>query len=89
MISPFESHISALNFVSEDKNTVILLRYRTVAKPNEPYAFVKLQGLEPDAIYVRRDNGARYSGAFLMNAGIPWEFGATDYQSAMTIFDKK
>lgn len=89
LISPFESHISALNFVSEDKNTVILLRYRTVAKPNEPYAFVKLQGLEPDAIYVRRDNGARYSGAFLMNAGIPWEFASTEYQSAMTVFDKQ
>ena len=70
LISPFESHISALNFVSEDKNTVILLRYRTVAKPTERFAFVKLQGLEPDAVYVRRDNGAKYTGAFLMNAGL-------------------
>lgn len=89
LISPFESHLSALNFVSEDKKTVILLRYRTVAKPNEPYAFVKLDGLEPDAIYVRRDNGAKYSGAFLMNAGIPWEFATEEYQSAMTVFDKQ
>lgn len=86
--NPFESRFSSLNFVSEDKATVVLCRYVIKAVPSCPYKFTKLQGLEPDAIYLNKKNGLEYSGQFLMNVGIPWGYWK-DHESEILVFTKK
>ncbi len=85
--NPMEGKFASMNFVSEDKNTVVLLRYVIATNPSCKFKYTKLQGLEPNANYICRENGKTYSGAMLMNVGIAWEY-KYDYESEMLVFQK-
>lgn len=66
--SPFEGDLSVLEFISEDKNTVILCIDSARGTFNGPDEFIRLEGLDPDAIYSL--NGKEYFGEYLMNRGL-------------------
>ena len=66
--SPFESDLSAMEFISEDKKTVILSINSVKATAYSPDEYIKLQGLEPDGIYII--DGIEYDGSYLMSNGI-------------------
>ena len=66
--SPFESDISAIEFISEDKKTVIVSINSVKATAYAPDEYIKLQGLDPDGIYLI--NGIEYDGSYLMSNGI-------------------
>ena len=59
----------AWEFVSEDRRealyTQVNMRYYHC-----PTLFVRFRGLDPRKIYTLESTGEKYSGAFLMNAGL-------------------
>ncbi|MBO5745980.1 MAG: alpha-galactosidase [Clostridia bacterium] len=85
---PMTSDFASMNFVSEDKKRVVLFRHVIATHPSCRFKYTKLKGLEPEAIYVCRENGKQYSGAMLMNIGIAWNH-KRDYESEMFVFEKK
>ena len=52
---------------------------------NMTASYVRLQGLDEDAMYRNQTTGALYSGAALMDAGIPILASMSEYQ-AMQIY---
>ena len=101
LASPFEGNEAILQFISEDKNTVILNYANRLCTINGSIVNVKLVGLDPDAIYVESEArighnifsdririGREYTGEFLMNYGLKFT-NQRDFQTTMRIFTKK
>lgn len=70
LITPFENEYRvAWEHVSEDKNealvTVIQMRH-----PYDEFFMLRLKGLDPAKVYTDQESGKKYSGAYLMNAGL-------------------
>ena len=86
--NPINSRFAAMNFVSKDKNTVVLCRYVIATRPSCEYKYTKLCGLDSNATYVERATGKEYSGSVLMNIGLFWNY-KNDYESEIVVFDKK
>lgn len=86
-LSPFEGDITAMNFVSEDKKTVVLCHYVIKTYASGKFTYIKFGGLEPEAIYKNRANGREYSGGFLMNVGIQI-YTNKDHMSEIVVFDR-
>ncbi len=88
LISPFENNFrAAWEFVSEDKNEV-LLTCVVISRPPDTALFIKLKGLDPDKYYVDEDTDEVYSGALLMNAGLCFANESTDDGSSFTKYFK-
>lgn len=85
--SPFETNISAIEFVSEDKGTVVLTVNCVYPTPNAPDEYIRLDGLDEKAIYTDVENGKKYGGDLLMNSG--WHFvNKSDNQSLIIVLKK-
>ncbi|MBQ8903222.1 MAG: alpha-galactosidase, partial [Oscillospiraceae bacterium] len=86
--SPFDSDFCFIQYISEDKSQVALFSCHKLMMPNPVPYFVKMTGLDPDAVYVDRETGVEYGGDYLMNIGVkrsPYD----DFVSEMQIFVKK
>ena len=70
--SPFESDICAIEFVSEDKDTVILTVNCSKPMPNAGDEYILLEGLDEKAVYELDGTDKRFGGDYLMNIG--WHF---------------
>ncbi len=70
LVSPFKTDAAAFEYISEDKNDVVLFYFNIKGTPNMIPRRVKLEGLEADALYKNTENGEIYSGATLMNMGL-------------------
>ena len=79
--------MSAIEFVSEDKNTVIVMLYSHKGTANAVLDYVCLGGLDAGAEYKKTENGEIWTGEALMNVGIPF-MADTDYKSRIWIFEK-
>ena len=100
LASPYEGDEAIMEFISEDKNTVILCYANRICCPNDSIVRVKLAGLDPDATYVEGEKhsgfntigdiveGREFSGEFLMNYGLKF-MNRRDFQTTMRIFHKK
>ena len=70
LICPWDDpYKCAWEFVSEDRSealATVLIKFRKC----ERSFFLRLRGLDPEKTYVWEENGEKYSGALLMNAGI-------------------
>ena len=66
--SPFETDLSAVEFVSEDKKTAVVCISSYKAMAYSPDEFIKPQGLCENATYRIGENS--YDGKYLMNYGI-------------------
>ncbi len=86
LISPFVSNYCAWQFSDDDR--VLLLFAQVLAQPNYIPQRVYLTGLYPAALYEDED-GRLYSGAALMQAGLPMEFARGDYQSRTILLTKR
>ncbi len=93
--SPFEGNRAGFQFISEDKNTVILCYFIKQNVPDSGYHRVKLQGLDPNAVY-REEKSADYpestdlcyDGDYLMQIGLSYR-DRGDYTSSVRIFHKQ
>lgn len=87
LASPFESDISALEFVSEDKNTVILCIYSKIACANAADRYIKFGGLEENALYILEGTDKAYGGDLLMNRGYKF-VNSNEHQTEILVFNK-
>ncbi len=85
--TPDNDYMCANEFVSEDKNTVIITIYSIHGSANAPVDYVYARGLEPDAKYRKTSDGEIWSGEDLMNLGIPF-FADKDFKSSVWVLEK-
>ena len=85
--NPLGDYMSAIEFVSEDKNTVIVMLYSHKGTANAALDYVCLGGLDAGAEYKKTENGEIWAGEALMNVGIPF-MADNDYKSRIWIFEK-
>lgn len=85
--SPFETDISAMQFVSEDKNTVVLAINSKFAHANAGYTYLRLEGLCENAKYKLRNTAETFGGDYLMNNGVKFVNDTADL-SCLKVFDK-
>ena len=85
--NPLGDYMSAIEFVSEDKNTVIVMLYSHKGTANAVLDYVCLGGLDAGAEYKKTENEEIWTGEALMNVGIPF-MADTDYKSRIWIFEK-
>lgn len=88
LCSPFEAPFAAWQFVSEDGNTAMLCTYVIAGKASVAQKRVKLQGLDAKANYAIEGTDKVYSGAFLMQVGLPFD-RSKDYLSTITVLHKQ
>lgn len=78
--NPFEvGNMTAWQHVLKDKSESLLSVVVTNLTCNGPQEYVKAKGLDPMAFYSINDGEAIYSGAALMNAGIPIDREIPEY----------
>ena len=83
LISPYETHHMAVNYVSQDKKKAVLFAYDLHPRYSEPQQAVRLQGLDANRTYTVKEinlmpnttsalhcNGQRYTGDYLMKMGL-------------------
>lgn len=83
--SPFEKNLVALEFISPDKQTVVLSVTAKKATPNAVDEYIKLDGLDEDALYEL--DGKVYGGDFLMNQGLLY-VNKEEYKSEIRVLKK-
>lgn len=100
--SPFESNRSALEFVSEDKNTVIVVYANKLCEVTGGIHNIKLSGLEENAVYTEVTEedpqnsltagtvavGREFGGDYLMYIGLKYR-ESSDFLTSIRIFRKK
>lgn len=85
--SPFDSDVCAIEFISEDKNTVILTLNSSKATAYAPDEYILLEGLDENALYALDGSDKRFGGDYLMNIG--WHFiNDRENQSVTAVFKK-
>lgn len=78
---PFADEYSAWMFVSEDCGQALVNVVRLDVQGNMAATFVKLRGLKRDAVYMDEATGKVYTGAALMEIGMPLAFPKTEYEA--------
>lgn len=84
---PQDGPVATNEFVSEDKNTVIVVRFVLKATPDPGPDFVRLCGLDEKAVYTEEGTGRQIGGDVLMNAGISL-MPKADYMTQIRVFHK-
>ena len=87
LITPENSDVVANQFISEDKNTVIVCLYVMRARPNNSFKYAKLKGLDVNAVYVDQ-KGNEYTGDYLTHFGFKIS-PDKDYDSKIIVLNKK
>ncbi len=77
--SPFDGHDGSWMVVSEDKTQAVVFYFRFQAMPNAPLDRLRLAGLDTRTQYCG-ENGDEYTGAQLMNFGLPLPESAREYE---------
>ena len=77
--NPFKDACAAWMFVSEAKDRAFLSVVMLETHGNMTVNYVKLRGLEPQAVYKDTESGRRYYGADLMEAGLPMPVEQKEY----------
>lgn len=76
---PFKDVYAAWMFVSETKERALVSVVMLEIHGNMTVNYVKLRGLEPQAVYKDKESGRRYYGADLMEAGLPMPVEQKEY----------
>lgn len=81
-------NLASWQFLSEDKSQLVVCVYQRRVKPNVQPERVCMANLPASARYRRMDTGDIYSGAALMNIGLPIPTTWTDYDSWVYRFER-
>ncbi|CEJ57078.1 Putative Alpha-galactosidase C [Penicillium brasilianum] len=84
---PEDSNWPAVQFISQDGSQAVLFYFQIDPNINHALPWIKLQGLDPEAVY-SVDGNATYSGSVLMNIGLQFVF-ETDYGSQVVFIAKQ
>ena len=85
---PFEDECAAWAFVSEDRAQVLLNVVMQEIHGNMTVSYVRLKGLEADAVYRDMETGTAYYGSALMRAGIPMPVQMGEYLAYQKYFER-
>lgn len=85
--SPYESNVVAVQFVSEDGDTIICCIYSKKATANAPLEYIKLYELDAKSSYIIESTGEIYGGDFLMNMGLAY-INDKEFNSEIKVFKK-
>ncbi len=86
LITPDNNYVSN-EFISEDKNRIVLVNSVLRAVPNSPVYYLLLKGLDREAMYQIEGTEKVLSGAILMSSGIPYKL-SNDYASKIIVLNK-
>lgn len=86
--NPFEAEVGVWSFVAEDSSEALLQAVMLEVHGNMTVNYVKMQGLQGDALYREQFSGKVYSGCALMEAGIPLPVLMGDYPSCQMYFKR-
>ena len=86
--SPYTMKNCALEFISEDKNTVMVFYFTLHRFANDFSTRLTLHGLDKTAIYKEVNSNLLYGGDMLLNAGIKVH-DQKDFDSFVFIFEKQ
>ena len=87
LLSPFETRFAAWEFVSKDRNDVVLISCTSLIQMHERKLY-KFMGLDENAMYVCEQTGEKYSGNALMNMGI-FTSQTKDFETEVLTFHKE
>jgi len=79
--SPLDDNISGWELVAKDKREFTVTAVRIMSRPNPSHDWLRLRGLDANAVYRDLDSDERFSGAFLMNAGLYFPIVKADFTS--------
>ena len=68
---PFRDVCAAWQINAADGSRALVSAVMLETHGNMPVTYLRLRGLEPDAVYADAATGRRYSGGALMEAGLP------------------
>lgn len=83
LLDTFTSNQAAWMYVSAKADEAVVFYYKVLGEAQEPFASLRLQGLDPAADYAT-DDGRVYGGDELMNIGVPLPVLQGDFQSWTT-----
>ena len=86
LLVPVGNNAAVNEFISNDKNTVIVCSYIIKGTPGAPHDYIKLKGLEAGADYADQ-SGRAFSGDYLMNFGVTVSY-TSDHKSDITVFKR-
>ena len=86
--SPYDGNFCAWEFISEDRREVLFMGYTILRRANAITKRWHLTGLEPMAMYRETTSGMVFSGSALMNAGLIFPEGETDFTSVLAHFER-
>lgn len=81
LTSPYEDRVAAWLFVGKYRDEALLNVVTLEAHGNSLTNYVKLKGLDREAVYQDRETGRIYSGAGLTGAGLPVPAATGEYQA--------
>lgn len=86
LTSPYENpYLTAWQHVSKDRKKSLVSLVVTEKESNDAQRYLKLKGLEPDAMYRIEGQKGRYSGTLLMNAGLPVPAELLEYEGIQIV----
>lgn len=86
LTSPYENpYLTAWQHVSKDRKKSLVSLVVTEKESNDAQRYLKLKGLEPDAMYRIEGQKGRYSGTLLMNAGLPVPTELLEYEGIQIV----
>ncbi len=86
---PFKDVFTAWENISKDREQVLLSVVINEIHGNMPVSYVKLKGLDGNAVYKDEESGLCYQGAALMEAGMPVISSLGEYNSYQVALIKK
>ena len=87
--SPYDpKQVTAWEFVSKDRSQAVVQAVVVRAQANPIVRRIYLRGLDPQAHYRHAENGAVFTGAALMHAGLPLPQTMGDFQAVALRFER-
>ncbi|MCI8453054.1 MAG: alpha-galactosidase [Lachnospiraceae bacterium] len=81
LASPYENpYFTAWQHVSKDKKKSLVSLVLTDREGNDAQRYLKLKGLDREAMYQIEGQKGQYSGSLLMNAGLPVPYELDEYE---------
>lgn len=81
LISPEGHEKAAWMVASEDQAQAIVYYFRILAHANQPFTWLKLQGIDSEAVYYVKELDRNYTGAELKYIGLPVNNFYKDFQA--------
>ena len=87
LVTPDNNFFTSNQFISQDKNTVVVLNFVIRAMPNPPVKYLKLKGLDRAAKYAIEGTDTVISGDILMSVGLRYQL-SKDFDNEIIILKK-